>query len=71
MTAPSSPEAPWPVRTVARKIARTVKALGLTRFDMKYSNGTLPHDAMLKSIELYGTKVVPLVMDLLAETVRQ
>jgi len=47
--------------TVAAKIARTIKALGLTRFDMKYSNGTLPHDTMMKSIELYGTKVMPLV----------
>jgi probable LLM family oxidoreductase len=47
--------------TVAAKIARTIKALGLTRFDMKYSNGTLPHDKMMTSIELYGTKVVPLV----------
>jgi len=49
--------------TVAAKIARTIKALGLTRFDMKYSNGTLPHDTMMKSIELYGTKVVPLVRE--------
>jgi probable LLM family oxidoreductase len=47
--------------TVAAKIARTIKALGLTRFDMKYSNGTLPHDKMMTSIELYGTKVLPLV----------
>jgi probable LLM family oxidoreductase len=49
--------------TVAAKIARTVKALGLTRFDMKYSNGTLPHDKLMTSIELYGTKVVPLVRE--------
>ena len=47
--------------TVAAKIARTVTALGLTRFDMKYSNGTLPHDKLMTSIELYGTKVMPLV----------
>ena len=47
--------------TVATKIARTITALGLTRFDMKYSNGTLPHDKLMTSIELYGTKVVPLV----------
>jgi probable LLM family oxidoreductase len=47
--------------TVAAKIARTITALGLTRFDMKYSNGTLPHDKLMTSIELYGTKVVPLV----------
>jgi probable LLM family oxidoreductase len=49
--------------TVAAKIARTIKALGLTRFDMKYSNGTLPHDTLMTSIELYGTKVLPLVRE--------
>ncbi len=52
--------------TVARKIAATVRVLGLSRFDMKYSAGHLPHDLMLHSIELYGTKVAPLVRDLLA-----
>ena len=52
--------------TVATKIARTVKALGLARFNLKYSNGTLPHDAMMTSIELIGTKVVPRVNELLA-----
>ena len=30
--------------TVAAKIVGTVKALGLSRFDLKYSNGTLPHE---------------------------
>jgi probable LLM family oxidoreductase len=52
--------------TVAKKIAKTVKALGVRRFDMKYSSGTLPHEHMMKSIELYGTKVMPMVRDLLA-----
>jgi probable LLM family oxidoreductase len=52
--------------TVAGKIARTMKALGVARFDLKYSNGTMPHGLLMKSIELYGTKVVPLVRDLLA-----
>lgn len=47
--------------TVAAKIARTVRDLGLSRFNLKYSNGTLPHDALMRSIELYGTKVVPSV----------
>jgi probable LLM family oxidoreductase len=47
--------------TVAAKIARTVRDLGLSRFNLKYSNGTLPHDALMRSIELYGTKVVPTV----------
>lgn len=53
--------------TVARKIAATVKALGIARFDMKYSNGTLPHEKMMRAIELYGTKVIPMVRDLLAK----
>jgi probable LLM family oxidoreductase len=52
--------------TVAAKIAATMKALGLTRFDLKYSNGPLPHDALMTSIELYGRKVVPMVRDRLA-----
>jgi probable LLM family oxidoreductase len=51
--------------TVARKIVTTVEALGLSRFDMKYSNGALPHDTLLASIELYGTRVVPLVREAL------
>ena len=47
--------------TVAAKVVSTVKLLGLSRFDMKYSNGTLPHDAAMKSLELYGREVVPRV----------
>ncbi|HEU5040463.1 MAG TPA: LLM class flavin-dependent oxidoreductase [Gemmatimonadales bacterium] len=53
--------------TVARKIAATVRALGASRFDLKYSNGTLPHELMLRSIELYGREVIPEVRRLLAE----
>lgn len=52
--------------TVARKIAQTVKTLGLNRFDLRYSNGTLPHDYSMRSIELYGTQVIPRVRELLA-----
>ena len=52
--------------TVARRIAATAKALGIARFDMKYSSGTLPHDKLMRSIELYGTKVMPLVREMLA-----
>ena len=50
--------------TVARKIANTVQTLGLNRFEMKYSLGTLPHEASLKTIEAYGTKVMPMVRDM-------
>jgi probable LLM family oxidoreductase len=53
--------------TVARKIAATASVLGIDRFDLKYSAGRLPHGKLMRSIELYGTKVVPLVRDLLAE----
>jgi probable LLM family oxidoreductase len=52
--------------TVARRIAGTIKALGLARFDMKYSAGTLPHPNLMRSIALYGEKVIPLVRDMLA-----
>ncbi|GAA1673333.1 LLM class flavin-dependent oxidoreductase [Microbacterium lacus] len=52
--------------TVARKIATTVKTLGSTRFDMKFSTGTLSHDKLMRSIELYGAKVQPLVRDILS-----
>jgi probable LLM family oxidoreductase len=52
--------------TVARKIAATVKALGARRFDLKYSAGPLSHEKMMRSIELYGRKVIPLVSDMLA-----
>jgi alkanesulfonate monooxygenase SsuD/methylene tetrahydromethanopterin reductase-like flavin-dependent oxidoreductase (luciferase family) len=55
--------------TVARKIAATATTLGLSRFDLKYSAGELPHDAMMRSIELYGTEVSPVVRDILAGSV--
>ena len=52
--------------TVARKIAATVKALGIARFHLKYSAGPLPHEKLMRSIELYATKVAPMVRDMLA-----
>jgi probable LLM family oxidoreductase len=52
--------------TVARKIAATAKALGLSRFQLKYSAGPLPHAKLMTCIELCATKVVPLVRDMLA-----
>jgi len=52
--------------TVAKKIASTARLLGLSRFDLKYSSGPLPHERMLHSIELYGREVIPRVRQLLA-----
>ena len=52
--------------TVARKIAATAKALGLSRFDLKYSAGPLPHEKLARGIELYGQVVIPMVRDMLS-----
>jgi alkanesulfonate monooxygenase SsuD/methylene tetrahydromethanopterin reductase-like flavin-dependent oxidoreductase (luciferase family) len=52
--------------TVAAKIVRVASGLGLDRFDLKYSAGSLPHPLLLRSIELYGSKVAPLVRQELA-----
>ena len=49
--------------TVAKKIINTVRGLGLARFDVKYSSGTLSHDKMMKSIQLLGTQVAPRVKE--------
>ena len=54
--------------TVAAKIVRAVTGLGASRYDLKYSAGTLPHHAMLRSIELYGTEVAPLVREQLVRS---
>jgi probable LLM family oxidoreductase len=51
---------------VAEKIADTIRTLGIGRFDLKYATGTLGHDQMMRSIELYGTEVIPRVRELLA-----
>lgn len=52
--------------TVAQKIADTTRVLGLSRFQLKYSVGTLPHELRLKSIRLYAEEVAPRVRELLA-----
>jgi probable LLM family oxidoreductase len=56
--------------TVAAKIVKAMTALGLSRFDLKFANGTLPHDRLMRSIELYGTRVVPQVREALANAPR-
>jgi hypothetical protein len=51
---------------VARKIAANLRALGATRFDLKYGMPDLTHDQLMTNIELYGRKVIPLARELLA-----
>lgn len=52
--------------TVARKIAATVKRLDVQRFQLKYSAGPVSHDKLMGCIELYGSRVIPRVRELLA-----
>ena len=52
--------------TVARKIVKTVEALGLQRFEMKYSGGPMLQKHMMTSIRLFGEKVIPMVRDMLS-----
>ncbi|WP_395404845.1 LLM class flavin-dependent oxidoreductase [Arthrobacter sp. UC242_113] len=52
--------------TVAQKIALLKRNLGVDRFDLKYGNGTLPHESMMRCIELFGTVVAPRVAELLS-----
>jgi probable LLM family oxidoreductase len=55
--------------TVARKIAATITDLGVQRFDMKYATGPMPHEVLMEGIRLYGEKVIPMVHDLVGQTV--
>ncbi len=48
-------------QTVADKIVRTCSHLGVARFDLKYSAGPPSHEKLMRCIELYGSKVIPLV----------
>jgi probable LLM family oxidoreductase len=51
--------------TVARKMAQAIKALGVGRFDLIYTAGAQPISARMRAVELYGTKVIPMVRDIL------
>ena len=51
--------------TVANKIVHAVTSVGAQRFDFKYANGPQSHSKLMKSLELYGTKVIPLVKAML------
>ncbi|MEU0492951.1 LLM class flavin-dependent oxidoreductase [Nocardiopsis sp. NPDC006139] len=52
--------------TVARKVAAAVRALGVGRFDLIYSSGSTPAKDRMRAVELYGTRVIPMVRDILA-----
>jgi len=52
--------------TVARRIAESIKTLNVDRFDLIYSAGPIPQSARMRTVELYGSKVIPTVRDILA-----
>ena len=47
-------------------IRNTIETLGIERFDLKYDSGT-SHEDNLRSIELFGTEVIPRVRALMGE----
>ena len=52
---------------MATKIAWVIRLLGLSRFDLAYATGGVPHEQKMATIELYGREVIPRVRELLAE----
>ena len=51
--------------TVATKLAAVIRLLGLSRFDLAYATGRVPHEQRMATIELYGREVIPRVRELL------
>ena len=49
------------VNQVAEKMIKTIELFGLTRFIAHIDIGGPSHKELMKTIELYGTKVLPLV----------
>jgi probable LLM family oxidoreductase len=52
--------------TVATKMAANIRLLGLSRFDLAYAVGAVPHEQRMATIDLYGREVIPRVRELLA-----
>lgn len=48
---------------VANKMIKVIEELGLDRFMLHLPVGSMPHEEVLKSIKLYGEKVVPIVRE--------
>lgn len=53
--------------TVAKKIARSMSRVGVNRFDLVYGFGPVKTSARRRMVELYGSKVIPRVRELLDE----
>ena len=53
--------------TVAKKIAKAMKTVGATRFDLVYGFGPVPAKLREQTVELYANEVIPRVRELLAK----
>ena len=53
--------------TVATRIAAVISQLSLSRFDLHYAIGRIPHEQRMAMIELFGREVIPRVRELLAD----
>jgi probable LLM family oxidoreductase len=54
-------------KTVAEKIIHLRKNVGITRFMLHVPVGTMPHDDVMKAIELLGKEVAPIVREEIAK----
>jgi probable LLM family oxidoreductase len=54
-------------QTVATRIAAVIRTLSLSRFDLHYAIGRIPHEQRMATIDLFGREVIPRVHELLAE----
>ena len=50
-------------RTVAEKIIHLRKNVGVTRFMLHVPLGSMPHEDVMKAIELLGKEVAPIVRE--------
>jgi probable LLM family oxidoreductase len=57
--------------SVANRIAGVIRTLGLSRFDLLYAVGRVPHRQRMATIELYGREVIPRVRELVAAAPEQ
>jgi alkanesulfonate monooxygenase SsuD/methylene tetrahydromethanopterin reductase-like flavin-dependent oxidoreductase (luciferase family) len=57
--------------TVAGRIADVARTLSLSRFDLLYAVGRIPHEQRMATIELFGREVIPRVRELLADAPEQ
>jgi hypothetical protein len=55
----------------AKRIAGVVRTLSLSRFDLLYAVGRVPHEQRMATIELFGREVIPRVRELLADAPEQ